>query len=797
MNCQLASTNVFLGGQMQWDLIVSSMDSTNLCVTDFHLSPISEYIDFQYNQDSDLLNYKHLENVKRLYERLKGNFFKNSYNPKLSTLYPTHFNNYDYPYENTYHCGVKRMKYQRYGTQFHAFCPLWIEDFDVDTQDINIYIRLYTLVEQTEKDNTKVLTKKTISSRKLCLTECTGNRNYHTKFSEYLKEYLRLIETNDNVCSIDFLTKESWIRGVNVEKGVTETKDTSYLVNNILERERPLLEFNSMLTNQFSANKIVARQLFNFNVCFNIYDIVPVMLLKSIIDNLTTVNIEVTAEINNKNSQVVNTLDFKDFFTNHEYINRLQLGEYRTNKEINCLDYLQDNKCIDFIDKNKISPQICHWSLLDDSEYVFQLYDGFAPIYADEKGNITKTSHKYYNMPDVWSNINTNYNNSYGWCNVTWNSIDEIFADSSQLAGKFYQLLNYTEFKYGQVFYANSLKYNTTNLDKKDSIYVNIIIDDNKLKGVQGYNEWYNIKKNETSTDIIMSCNLTQNYLTFVVFNKKESFEILNYKNFIQTDFTKDLFIEEKNDNVINTIKYLQEILKTLEKPKIVFFNKGLNIKSANRPDVETGSNSDVEIEYTKKDNINQYLIRYDGKIRPCMISYNSKLYNNYLYYKLSDKSNELDVYNKYIPTKFPPLYPSLNYFAIKKIEEIDFNKPSLLPYIDDDSFTDEDKLNNFKLNNLEYSWYNHSQIYSLRTNITFNIEDNIKDEDELITKIKKQLGKIYNISNETETDEIIIEYIYKQYEVLYDWEYTDFIKNNTNTNFDYKYIYTINLNLK
>jgi hypothetical protein len=134
-------------------------------------------------------------------------------------------------------------------------------------------------------------------------------------------------------------------------------------------------------------------------------------------------------------------------------------------------------------------------------------------------------------------------------------------------------------------------------------------------------------------------------------------------------------------------------------------------------------------------------------------------------------------------------------------IEKIDFNKPSLLPHIneDSDSFKNKDELNNFKLNNLEYSWYNHSQIYSLRTNITFNIEDNIKDEDKLITKIKKQLGKIYNISNEkeTKTNDLIIEYIYKQYEVLYDWEYTEFIKNNTNTNFDYKYIYTIKLNLK
>ena len=35
------------------------------------------------------------------------------------------------------------------------------------------------------------------------------------------------------------------------------------------------------------------------------------------------------------------------------------------------------------IDKNKISPQICHWSLLDNNDYVFQLYDGFAPISYD------------------------------------------------------------------------------------------------------------------------------------------------------------------------------------------------------------------------------------------------------------------------------------------------------------------------------------------------------------------------------------------------------------------------------
>jgi hypothetical protein len=46
--------------------------------------------------------------------------------------------------------------------------------------------------------------------------------------------------------------------------------------------------------------------------------------------------------------------------------------------------------------------------------------------YEDDK--IVKTSHKYYNMPDIWSNKVTKYNNSFGWCNVIWNDVENIFT---------------------------------------------------------------------------------------------------------------------------------------------------------------------------------------------------------------------------------------------------------------------------------------------------------------------------------------------------------------------------------
>lgn len=856
MNCQLASTNVFLGGQLQWDLVVSSTTNA-MFIRDFHLSPISEYLDFQYNQDSDLLNYKHLENVKRLYGRLKGDFFKNSYNPKLDTLYPTHFNDFEYQYENTYHCGVKRMPYKRYGTQFHAFCPVWIEDWD-ETKDINIYLNLYTLVKQKELD-VDVETKKTISSKKLCLTNSPDSKyKYHDKFSSYFKEYLNLLQLDDNVCSIDFLKKEAWIRGVNVERGILETRDTSYVIDNILDRERPLLEFNSMLNNQFRSNKICARQLFNFNICFNVYDVVAPVLLNTLLENGSAIHLEVTAEVVDHDSKSPNKqlLEFKDFFTNHEHIERLQLSEYHTDEKINCLDYLQDNKCIDFIAKNKISPQICHWSLLDESDYVFQLYDGFAPVYYED-GKIVKTSHKYYNMPDIWSNKVTKYNNSFGWCNVIWNDVEKIFVQHEDLNTGFDQLNNniehntqqaqweelmkrFTHFSYldlvGEVwikkprtFYNNSLKY----IIPEDNSFIDynihccIVMINDKIfptKNEQGDYEYGYQALDGSSGNILYKTSYENNksrdiYLWFIVkwTGDLNVLQSLNYKNFISNSFDGKL-------------KCLQNYLKCVEKPKIVFFNKSIDSLSVNHPNT-TEAGTDIEVEYHKNNNKNQYLIRYDGKIRPCMISLDNKLYSNYLYYKLSDDHKFLvlddrgdlvssikilDVFNKYIQTKFKPLYPSVNYFAVDKITSINYNEPNILPYL---TGMDQDK----KESVTEYNWYNSSKVFSLWSKLELDIvlyknsiEDVIIDDDtdyyenyqqthsqksrtanldkihtsELEQAIKNKIEEQYSIPRMNDEQSPLVDYIYNQYDIKYKFEYI----SDTNIN---GYTYKVTLELK
>ena len=868
MNCQLASTNVFLGGQLQWDLVVSSTTNA-MFIRDFHLSPISEYLDFQYNQDSDLLNYKHLENVKRLYGRLKGDFFKNSYNPKLDTLYPTHFNDFEYQYENTYHCGVKRMPYKRYGTQFHAFCPVWIEDWD-ETKDINIYLNLYTLVKQKELD-VDVETKKTISSKKLCLTNSPDSKyKYHDKFSSYFKEYLNLLQLDDNVCSIDFLKKEAWIRGVNVERGILETRDTSYVIDNILDRERPLLEFNSMLNNQFRSNKICARQLFNFNICFNVYDVVAPVLLNTLLENGSAIHLEVTAEVVDHDSKSPNKsiLEFKDFFTNHEHIERLQLSEYQTDEKINCLDYLQDNKCIDFIDKNKISPQICHWSLLDESDYVFQLYDGFAPVYY-EGGKIVKTSHKYYNMPDIWSNKVTKYNNSFGWCNVIWNDVENIFTQVDDFVMGFGDqvdkvdvegdqeannddtekhtqqaqwdaiLPRFTKFwcdvdgKKPFVFYNNSLKYVIDDEQLFEVrrtptyIYSCIIVAKQELiPGAKLSEEKTNDPFNYTrlNDDVVFYIEEKQGsgynevYIWFVVNGDGEisdTMNNLNYKNFINCDFSKLTNNDPQQFSRLKYLPVLQNYLRCVEKPKIVFFNKSIDSVPTNHPDPPS-TNHNIEIEYRKNDSKNQYLIRYDGKIRPCMISINNTLYKNYLYCKLTDDENILNIFNRYIQTKFKPLYPSVNYFAIDKIASINYNEPNILPYL---TGVDQDK----KESIVEYNWYNSSKVFSLWQKLKLDIvlyENSIEDviigddtdyyenyqqthsqksrtanldkihTSELEQAIKNKIEEQYSIPRMNEKQSPLVDYIYSQYDVKYKFEYI----SDTNIN---GYTYKVTLELK
>ena len=86
-NYQLYRSNVLLGGQMKYDLIVDS-NGQDLIVSDFHITPISKSVNFnKYSKDS-LLNYSHKENISRFYKTISGSFFNDCADPLLTGLHP-------------------------------------------------------------------------------------------------------------------------------------------------------------------------------------------------------------------------------------------------------------------------------------------------------------------------------------------------------------------------------------------------------------------------------------------------------------------------------------------------------------------------------------------------------------------------------------------------------------------------------------------------------------------------------------------------------------------------------------
>ena len=76
---QLAKTSPLITGQVKMNMIMNGNK-----VVDIQYVPLSNYISFAYNNPVDVLNYTHGENVKSLYNKIPGQFFKDVQNPKLS-----------------------------------------------------------------------------------------------------------------------------------------------------------------------------------------------------------------------------------------------------------------------------------------------------------------------------------------------------------------------------------------------------------------------------------------------------------------------------------------------------------------------------------------------------------------------------------------------------------------------------------------------------------------------------------------------------------------------------------------
>lgn len=402
---QLAKTSPLITGQVKMNMIMNGNK-----VVDIQYVPLSNYIPFAYNNPIDVLNYTHGENVKSLYKKISGQFFKDVQNPKLSVKQLHRYDTLrDETRDFTYEMGMKRMEYQRYNKQFEFFCPFWCDNTkDFDNLKFVINIK-NVLPNNPEKE--RIVFSKVIE--------------FDDKVKQYLKNIypsLGLQGKNSEILYINFNEMQSHIKGLNVASGNVQIVDTSYAVNNLLMRERSVLETDNMLVSLFGSNKIISTQFFNFSFVFNIEDFLPINFIKSFIYERINIYVDMYLEDEKETTKI----DVKDLYTNYEFIPRYDIytSKYSSEKDddkYNVLSYLSDNKCIELINKNKLIQSTFHWVLQNNTSSIFNLYNGFSPLNNGEE-RCTSISN---NATDMFTDIFNLDKNPFGVFKYTYYNPDE------------------------------------------------------------------------------------------------------------------------------------------------------------------------------------------------------------------------------------------------------------------------------------------------------------------------------------------------------------------------------------
>ena len=744
-NYQLCRTNVFLGGQMKYDLIVGR-NNEDLIVKDFHITPISKSCPFNIHIQDNLLKYTHQENISRYYKQISGSFYKDFIK---TTLYPSSDKS---KHDDTYEMGCKRMSYKLYNKQFEFLCPVWIEEIK-GNEHLDFQFNIYGV-----EGDSPIITKKL----KLEILKNPDNTSveYHNRLVEYFQNYFNYVGIsgdnntggNDNVMNILPSKNFASISGLNVSTGIKQTKIIPNLIQNMFNREIPLMEFDHLLIRNFEDNKLITNQLFNFNICFNVDDIISPKLYSMMMGS--NLRIEIIVSISDDDKSI--KLKTMDLYTNYEFIpkKKYYIPKYTYSfennafkevvpktqeSEVNVLDYLRDNQNIDYLSKNKLSQQVIHWSLNDNNNYICNAYNGFSSYYL-LNGNIKNASHLYDNTANILLRNNSPEQNSLNWCNMIKLDEKQILESNILHAYSEYFKNLCSVFNLKEISWVNNIKYKhllsepTTNTI---SILFIEVSDDqlNRLEDVIDLKEeWDGIRLWELS-----STRNSDDYIILFI----NSIDKLTYLNTIE--IFQQLHGDSESESKYGLMSDFMNANKNLDDLEIICSPTSLTIYKANSP-----SQATQEVLYYKNDKRGgEYVMRYFGKIKPTFIDLENDINFNYRYSTI-DLNNGLNNYKKYQSTGYTPIYPSIGYYFIDSVKE-----------------TYEPKENGFIgeyqniLKPFEYKYFKYNRIKVMYPTILINIEDKNEISQNLITK---QLKYIYPNHGKEE-----IEYIYSLYDINYD----------------------------
>lgn len=808
MNLQLLRTNVLLSGQIKWNINITQYNG-KLIVSHFNLTPLSDNIPFNYSNDTNILNYDHQYNIKKLWSEIKGYFWNSNENLNLKSSWPiiteepidSHFGDFE-------SC-PKRLKYTIYGKQFGYLVPIWLEKLE-NEKSLQFTIKIGNVINNSEFFITKTLDLKENN-------ELPYN-HIHNKFCRYFKNWLlytNIFKGQYDVMEIKLKEGTAWMSGVDVSSGNFIKKDISNIVNNLISRERPLLEYDSMIINSFNNNNIILAQLFNFNICFDINDIIDEKLINEMLGQKIHINISSSIQDVNDSNNYEN-LPLRDIYSNFDFIPKEKLSgvkinsifnsqkypgetapeEIKINKEkINVFSYLKDPQIVDFIQDNKITQNIIHWSLQDNPSYIFNVYNGFSGYYITDIYN--DVSHTYGNSPDPGCVKNPNSNSPENvcwasWINISANCMNDILKlnnnwvdnEGNALTPPYMEIFekasDITQNWVNNLKYKKTIKSISNNEITQFKIMLVHITDEISESELINNNRF---KKFTNSNDLYWAIDPNGLNIIYIISQNMDSLTFGYVKNLLNAQKTYE-------DTIIN---YLSEMMQSIIEPELISFDKSLYIKTADGPSLNIN-----ELTYYKNNQANSaenYVLRYDGRIIPCFISIDDN-YKNYIYYKdqISDIRSEnvpsklqSSVYARYIKSKYLPLYPSINYFGIKYIEENYDKNPEiktsngvqlLVPYIEGGHFNSSTSL-----------------ILKPRVEFIFEFESNNDDyiKTLLYKSTREELYKLYNFPNTETMNYIMNLYTFK---INYDYNYSKITDIDPQAWIN-NYIYNVILELK
>lgn len=735
-NFQLYRTNILLGGQMKWDLILDK-SSNELIVKDLHLTPISRNIPYTLQSQENLLNYSHRDNVKTYYSRMKNVFYNHGVNTEFLHNWPIIVDNGAVinPYNDVCDMGCRRSKhYNIYDKQFEFFCPLWIEHMDGDI--------VFEISIKSPKMSNPITTKK-LTIKKLYGDEET------TPFEKYFNEYIKYVgidKGSDNVMCVNFDGNNAHIVGMDVETGNQVTKDVSDIISVMTSRERPVMEFDNVLISNFYNNHTIVNQLFNINLCFNLSDIMSLSLEHTLYGKSFSISIDVY--IGDKK------LTLKDFDTEYEFIKKPVI--YGEDKNYNVLNYLADDRCIDLICENKLSQPICHWSLCGNNDYIFNLYSGFggySVVDDNDKTEIILSKYQHGKTPAIDYTEHNKYTNNIGWLNrFEFNEWKDFYLFISRLND------HKTEMSvFGISDYTNDIKYSKK--PNKPLYFCGLYVHTNILIKI----------KNNYSNYVTLNDNFVVIIIDDVLLFVTDILDNFPYHRVISK---LDGVLSELNNTHQHYAKLndFTNIVKSYVSPSLIKIDTSLNAVVCEGPSTKT-----TEITYYKDNKNSGIVLRYGGKLKPTFANRRTMYYKDYISDEVRTNGVsklQLSVYGRYLSNVFEPKYKSIGYYSIRS-QEMDYeNLPTVV--------VSEYPLGVNLTASPEYNWFNINSVICLKPKIEFVLYKN-SDEDSISDKITNHLREIYGSK--------YVKYIETLYNITYDWDYVD---NNTN-----KYRYNITLKLK